>query len=84
MIDRCHPKFFFPQEWHITHSPNRCLTECTMLHYIDVIILPYIEKVREDVGVDYQKVGVLVRPPQYFIEVFGYSRIHLLSMRDCH
>ena len=47
---RCHPRFPFPTGWHITHSPNHWSTEETMLQYIDHIIVPYVEKVREVVG----------------------------------
>ena len=31
---RCHPKFSFPEWWHITHSPKRWSNEETMLQYI--------------------------------------------------
>ena len=50
--DRCHPKFKFPEDWHITHSPNHWSTETTMLQYIDNIIEPYVRAVREIVGDD--------------------------------
>ena len=49
---RCHPRFQFPPDWHITHSPNHWSTEVTMLQYIECIILPYVEKVRDDMGVN--------------------------------
>ena len=28
--DRCHPKYNFPEDWHIAHSPNHWSTEETM------------------------------------------------------
>lgn len=49
---RCHPKFSFPKDWHITHSPKHWSTESTMLDYINNVILPYIAKVRDNVGED--------------------------------
>ena len=49
---RCHPRFTFPSGWHITHSPNHWSTEATMLQYLEHIILPYVENVRETVGSD--------------------------------
>lgn len=49
---RCHPRFAFPEGWHVTHSPNHWSTEATMLQYIEHIIVPYVEKIREDVGSD--------------------------------
>ena len=50
--NRCRPRFAFPPDWHITHSPNHWSTEETMLQYVEHIIVPYVEKVREDVGAD--------------------------------
>ena len=49
---RCHPRFEFPSDWNITHSPNHWSNEDTMLQYIDNIILPYVAKVRDDIGAD--------------------------------
>ena len=50
--DRCHPKFSFPPDWHITHSPNHWSNESTMLSYINHVIVPYLQKTREYVGDD--------------------------------
>ena len=47
---RCHPNFKFPEWWHITHSPKRWSNEEIMLQYIDHIVLPYINGVREMLG----------------------------------
>ncbi len=44
---RCHPKFKFPSGWHVTHSPKHWANEETMIQYIDHIVLPYLEAVRE-------------------------------------
>ena len=43
----CHPKFDFPVDWHITHSPKHWSTEETMVQYIEEIIIPYVDKMRE-------------------------------------
>ena len=45
--DRCHPRYTIPPEWHITHSPNHWSTEETMIQYIENVIIPYIQQVRE-------------------------------------
>ena len=44
---RCHPRYVFPSEWNVTHSPNHWSNEDTMVQYVTNIILPYIETVRE-------------------------------------
>lgn len=31
---RCHPRYQFPSDWHITHSPRHWSTERTMIEYI--------------------------------------------------
>ena len=48
--NRCHPRFQFPPDWHITQSPKHWSTEQTMVEYIKEIIIPYIESKRADVG----------------------------------
>ena len=50
--DRCHPKFQFPDNWDITHAPRHWSTEETMRQNIEKIILPYVERIRGDVGSD--------------------------------
>ena len=44
---RCHPKFQSPSGWDITHSPKYWSTEETMIRYINNIIIPYVERVRQ-------------------------------------
>ena len=47
---RCHPSFSFPSDWHITHSPRHWSTECTMIDYINHIIVPYVNATRVRLG----------------------------------
>ena len=44
----CLPRFQFPSDWNITFSPNHWSNELTMKEYFEQIILPYINKKRED------------------------------------
>lgn len=44
---RCHPNYKFPPGWHITHSPNHWSNETTMIEYIENIVIPYVENIRE-------------------------------------
>ena len=48
----CHPRFEFPPEWDITHSQKHWSNETTMIQYIENIIVPYINSVRQAVGND--------------------------------
>lgn len=43
--DRCHPKFMFPTNWHITHRPKHWSTKTTMIQffYITEIIVPHVQ-----------------------------------------
>ena len=49
---RCHPRYKFPVDWNITHSPNHWSNENTMVQYVDSIILPYVNSVRQMIGAD--------------------------------
>ena len=40
---RCHPKYQFPPDWNITHSPKHWSNEETMIEYVEEIIIPYIK-----------------------------------------
>lgn len=44
---RCHPHFQFPEHWDITHSPKHWSTEETMLQYVQQIIVPFVEQMRD-------------------------------------
>ena len=58
--DRCHPRYPFPPDWHITHSENHWSNEQTMLNYIDKIIVSFVERVREDLGLDKQQAALAI------------------------
>ena len=44
---RCYPRYDFPPDWDITHSPKRWSNEATTIQYIQNIIIPYVNKTRE-------------------------------------
>ena len=46
----CHPKYKFPADWSITHSPKRWSNEKIMIEYIEDVIIPYVEKTRMSIG----------------------------------
>ena len=45
---RCLPQVKFPESWHITHSENHWSNEHTMKEYIAKIIIPYVNKKKEE------------------------------------
>lgn len=47
---QCHPKIQFPEGWNITHSKNHWSNEKTMLEFVDKVLFPYIQRVREEIG----------------------------------
>lgn len=51
--DRSHPKgVSFPPDWHITSTANHWSNEETMEAYVQKIILPYVEKMRNQLGLE--------------------------------
>lgn len=57
--ERCHPKYTFPIDWSITHSPNHWSTEQTMLEYVADIIVPYVKRQRELLGEEKSAVVIM-------------------------
>ena len=48
---KCHPKGVpFPADWHITHTENHSANETTAIAHIENIIIPYVKKERESLG----------------------------------
>ena len=56
----CHPRFQFPSDWHVTHSPKHWSTEQTMVQYITKIIVSSIEAQREVSGDSEQSTLVIM------------------------
>ena len=46
---RCLPQVSFPKDWHITCTTNHWSTNATMIDYIKIIIIPYINEKRKEV-----------------------------------
>lgn len=47
---KCLPKIDFPENWHVTCTPNHWCNEDTMIDYIKKIIIPYIKAKKKDLG----------------------------------
>ena len=57
---RCLPCFQFPTTWNITHTVNHWSNEETMKEYIEVVILPYISKKKEDLQLPNEQSALLI------------------------
>ena len=44
----CLPRHKFPEDWHVTYTPNHWSNEDKMIEYIETIILPYVEGKRKE------------------------------------
>ena len=47
---RCHPRYEFPSDWGITHTPKHWSNEETMVRYVKSVIIPYVRHTWEGGG----------------------------------
>ena len=45
-----HPSIDFFNNWHITHSPNHWCNESTMISYVQLVIVPYVQETEKYLG----------------------------------
>ena len=57
---RCHAQYSFPSDWHITHSDNHWSNEKTMLGYIEEVIVPFVDSVRDRLNVDQSQAALAI------------------------
>ena len=50
----------FPDDWHITCSPNHWSNENTMIDYVEKIIIPYVSNKRKELGKDRDQSAVVI------------------------
>lgn len=50
--ERCHPAIEFPSEWDVWHSENHWSNETTMLRYVHRVLIPFVERKREVMGLE--------------------------------
>ena len=49
---KCLPPCVFPLDWHVVYSANRWSNDTTMQGYVDKILLPCIQKKREELQLE--------------------------------
>ena len=57
--NRCHPRYQFPSDWDITHSPKHWANEKTTVQYIKNIIVPYVAARCASFGEDTQALVIM-------------------------
>ena len=57
---RCHSAYCFPEDWHFTHSSNHWSNESMMLDYIHNITVPYVDNVKDCLGVSREKSALAI------------------------
>ena len=58
--DRCHPPVPFPSDWDITHNSKHWSNELTMIRYINNLIVPFVNSVRENLCLDEDKPALAI------------------------
>ncbi|KAK3084641.1 hypothetical protein FSP39_016716 [Pinctada imbricata] len=46
--DQCHPTFKFPEDWDVHHTESHWSTSETMQRYVEKVIVPYVEQIKEN------------------------------------
>ena len=57
---RCLPTTKFPDNLHVTYTPNRWANEETTLAYIDKILVPYVTQKRQQLSLDTQHPALVI------------------------
>ena len=58
--NQCHPKFKFPDEFNITHTPNHWSNEGKTIDLIEKVLVPYVKKTREELRLRSTKKWLLI------------------------
>jgi hypothetical protein len=58
--NRCHPPYEFPLDWDITRSASHWSNKETMLRYISSAIVPFVDNVRQDLGVGREQAALAI------------------------
>ena len=77
---QCHPKFPFPAEWNINHSPNHWSNTETMLTYAEEVLIPHVKQTRERLDLSPSQPACVV------LDVFAAHRttVFLDKLRSNH
>ena len=58
--DACHAKYNFPKDWDITHTENHWANTETSFRYLDKIIVPYVNRVRDELELPLRQKALII------------------------
>ena len=58
--NKCHPNIILPPGWDIHHTESHWSTEDTMLHFIESVLVPYVQSTRERLGLEKDHFAVVL------------------------
>ena len=65
--DQCHAKYPFPDDWDVSHTDNHWSNVDSMIRYIKNVLVPYTDKVKEELDLPIR---------QHAVAVFDVFRAH--------
>ncbi|KAK3098237.1 hypothetical protein FSP39_017476 [Pinctada imbricata] len=60
LSDKCHPVHKFPDDWDIFHSENHWSNADTMRRYVERVIVPYVDKIKEELDLPLKQKALCV------------------------
>lgn len=82
----CLPRYRFPDDWHVTHTPNHWSNEDKMIEYIQSIILPYVEGKRKELKLSADQPALAIfdvfkgQQTEGVLEMLEENNIHVVSV----
>lgn len=58
--DACHAKYNFPDDWDVTHTENHWANKDTSFRYLDKIIVPNVNKVRDELDLPLRQKALII------------------------
>jgi hypothetical protein len=58
--DQCHPKYKFPDNFHIIHSENHWANESTMIQYLKNIITSFVDEIKEELNLPVRQKALVI------------------------
>jgi len=77
---KCHPVVSFPEEWHVTHTADHWCNEDTMIDYIKLVIVSYLDNMKKKLDLSPTHTGLVILD-----EFKGQTSSRVLNLlEECH